>query len=81
MAIISEKIVGTLISVDIKSSNMKGAVYNTESELLTVTFNNGSIYEYERVPWDLFAKFRMSDSQGSFLNAKIKSKYAHKKVN
>jgi hypothetical protein len=80
MAIISEKIEGKVIQVDIKSTNIKSAVYNTETSLLTIVFNNGSIYEYEGVPWELFTKFRMSDSQGSFLNSNIKPKYKFKKI-
>jgi hypothetical protein len=81
MAIISERIEGKLIHVDIKSSNIKSATYNTETSLLTIVFNNGSIYEYENVPWELFTKFRMADSQGAFLNANIKNKYSFKKFN
>jgi len=80
MAIISEQIIGKLIHVDIKSTNIKSATYNTETSLLTIVFNNGSIYEYADVPWELFTKFRMSDSQGAFLNANIKTKYTFKKV-
>jgi len=80
MDIISEKIEGKVIQVDIKSTNIKSAVYNTETSLLTIVFNNGSIYEYEGVPWELFTKFRMSDSQGSFLNSNIKPKYKFKKI-
>lgn len=81
MAIISERIEGKLIHVDVKSSNIKSATYNTETSLLTIMFNNGSIYEYEGVPWELFTKFRMADSQGAFLNANIKNKYSFKKFN
>ena len=80
MAILSERIEGTNISVDIKSTNIRSASYNTESKLLTVVFNNGSIYEYSDVSWELFTKFRMSDSQGAFLNSKIKNTHAYKKV-
>lgn len=80
MGIISEKIEGKLIHVDIKSTNIKSATYNTETGLLKIVFNNGSIYEYSDVPWELFTKFRMSDSQGSFLNANIKPKYTFKKI-
>jgi KTSC domain len=81
MSIISERIEGKIISVDIKSSNISRATYDTESKVLVVTFNNGSIYEYLDVPWELFTKFRMSDSQGSFLNSKVKNKHIHKKLN
>jgi len=50
MGIIKENIEGKKISVDIQSSNLQSAVYDTESEDLSVTFNNGSIYEYNKVP-------------------------------
>ncbi len=80
MAVLSEKIEGKEIMVEINSSNLKKASYNTESKLLTVTFNNGSIYEYYEFPWDKFTKFRMSESQGKFLNTNINGKYNYKKV-
>ena len=80
MAILSEKINGKEIMVEISSSNLKSASYNTESKLLTVTFNNGAIYEYYDFPWDKFTKFRMSESQGKFLNTNINGKYKFKKV-
>ncbi len=80
MAILSEKIEGKEIMVEINSSNLKKATYNTESNLLTVTFNNGSIYEYYEFPWEKFTKFRMSESQGKFLNTNINGKYNYKKV-
>lgn len=80
MAILSEKIEGKEIMVEINSSNLKKATYNTESKLLTVTFNNGSIYEYYEFPWEKFTKFRMSESQGKFLNTNINGKYKYSKV-
>jgi hypothetical protein len=80
MAIISEQISGTTISVVINSSNLKSATYQTEAKTLAVTFKNGSIYEYYDVPWEIFTKLRMSDSQGKFLNAYINKVYKYKKV-
>lgn len=80
MSIISEKINGKIIEVDIKSSNLKSAKYDTESEDLTITFNNGFVYEYSKVPWSLFTKFRMSDSQGKFFNQNISKKYDYKRI-
>jgi hypothetical protein len=80
MAITSERIEGKKISVDIKSSNIKSALYDTELELLTVTFNNGTIYGYEKVPWEIFTKFRLSDSQGAYLNSTIKKNYQYQKI-
>ena len=71
MGIIKENIEGKKISVDIQSSNLQSAVYDTESEDLSVTFNNGSIYEYNKVPWSKFTKFRLAESQGKHFNENI----------
>jgi hypothetical protein len=80
MGILSEKIEGKLITVEIQSSNLKNAVYNTETEDLTITFNNGSIYEYNKVPWTKFTKLRLAESQGKFFNENIGKIYKFKKV-
>ena len=80
MAIISEQISGTTINVVINSTNLKFASFQTESRTLSVTFKNGTIYEYYGVPWDIFTKFRMSNSQGKFLNSNINKAYEYKKV-
>lgn len=80
MAILTEKIEGTLIEVAIDSTNLKSAKYNTETKLLEIAFQNGSVYEYNDVPWSVFTKFRMAESQGKFFNASISRKYEYKKV-
>jgi len=80
MSIISEKIEGKMINVDIESSNLTAASYDTEASTLTVTFKTGSIYEYEKVPWDVFTKLRMSDSQGKFFSNNIAKVYSYKKL-
>jgi len=48
--------------------------------VLTTTFNNGSIYEYYEVPWEVFTKFRMTESQGKFFNVNISKNYKYKKI-
>lgn len=80
MAIISEKIEGVVIDVVVNSSNIKTAKYNTESKNLLVEFNNGSLYEYNDVPWEKFTKFRMSESQGKFFSTNISRAYPYKKI-
>lgn len=80
MAISSEKITGTLIEVSISSSNLRGAKYDTSNENLLVEFNNGSIYEYSSVPWTVFTKFRMAESQGKYFNTEISKKYKYQKI-
>ena len=80
MAILSETINGKMIEVIINSSNLKSASFNTENEDLTVTFNNGAIYEYNKVPWSKFTKFRMAESQGKYFNENIARSYKFKKI-
>ncbi|HUU89254.1 MAG TPA: KTSC domain-containing protein [Candidatus Glassbacteria bacterium] len=80
MAIISEQISGTTINVVINSSNLKFASYQTEVKTLTITFKNDSIYEYYDVPWEIFTKLRMSESQGKFFNMNISRVYKYKKI-
>jgi hypothetical protein len=80
MSIISEKIEGTIINVIINSSNIKNAVYDTETKDLTITFNNNSLYMYQDVPWELFTKFRMSESQGKFFSQNISRNFKYKKI-
>ena len=80
MGIITEKIEGKVINVTFKSTNLKEASYDTEKEVLTVTFNNGSIYEYNKVPWTSFTKFRLAESHGKHFNENIAKKHDYKKV-
>jgi hypothetical protein len=81
MSIITEKIEGKLITVEIESSNLKTALYNTENKELIITFKNGNIYTYSEVPWEVFTKLRMSDSQGKYFNSEIARKYTYQKHN
>jgi hypothetical protein len=80
MAILSERIEGTIIEVIIESSNLKSAKYDTDSKNLGITFNNGSIYEYNNVSWELFTKFRMAKSQGKYFNENISKSHKYTKI-
>jgi hypothetical protein len=80
MAITSEKIDGKNILVEIQSSNLQSASYNTEDETLQVTFKSGGVYEYYKVPWQKFTKLRMAESQGRFFNLNISKTYEYKKL-
>ena len=79
MSIISEKIEGKIINVVINSSNIRSASYNSENETLTIVFTSGSTYEYYKVPWSVFTKFRLSESQGKFFNSNISKLYKYMK--
>jgi len=80
MAIISERINGTIIEVDIQSSNIKNAIYDTTNKLLRITFNNDLLYEYHDVEWETFAKLRLAESQGKFFSQNIIGKYKYNRI-
>ncbi len=80
MSITSEKINGKEILVEIESSNLKSASYNTEDETLQVTFKSGAVYEYYKVPLATFTKLRLAESQGRFFNLNIGKSFEYKKV-
>jgi hypothetical protein len=80
MAIKSEKILGKKIICEVESSTIKGVEYDTSTSKLIATFKNNVQYEYEEVPHNIFTKFRMAESQGSFFNKEIAKKYVYKKL-
>lgn len=80
MAIIKEEISGTLIKNEIKSSNIKASVYDTEKKIMIVEFLNGTKYQYDDVPHQTYTKFRMAKSQGSFFIGNISKKFKYAKL-
>lgn len=80
MAIKSTQIIGTKIICEIESSNLLQTEYDSESKKLVTVFKNGMKYEYEDVPHNIYAQFRLSESQGKFFNTKISKVFKYKKL-
>jgi hypothetical protein len=80
MSVIRETIDGSKIINEIKSSNLKRTEYDVETKMMIVEFNNGSKYQYEDVPHQIYTRFRMSESQGKFFSSDISKKYKFKKL-
>jgi hypothetical protein len=76
----SEKISGGTITVLVESSNIGAASYHTHDKTLLVTFKNNRKYLYLEVPWEVFTKFRMAESQGKFFSAHILKKYSYQEI-
>ena len=47
---------------------------------LKVTFKGGRSYVYDKVPFQVFTKMRLAESQGKFFNREISKKYRYKEV-
>jgi hypothetical protein len=80
MAITRTTIEGTKITCEVESSNLKTTEYDTESKKLVVEFKNGFKYEYDEVPHNIYAQFRLSESQGKFFNTSISKAFKYKKL-
>lgn len=68
-----------LIKVD--SSNIDKIGYDINSSILRIEFLDGSIYEYNDVPKDVFESFMKAESKGSFGHKNIYRKYKQRKLN
>ena len=51
-----------------------------EKGMLSVTFTNGSTYNYSRVPLWRVSEMLMADSRGSFFAKHIRDNYRHERV-
>lgn len=80
MSITKDTIQGTKIINEIKSSNIQKTEFDTETKKMIIHFNNGSRYEYEDIPHQVYTKFRMASSQGKFFMTEIAKKYIYKKL-
>ena len=80
MGVKRQTIEGTKIINEIDSTNIVRTIYDTEDNSLVAEFKNGSKYEYEKVPHEVYAAFRLSESQGKFFNSKISKVYKYKKI-
>ena len=80
MAVKKEIIDGTKIINEIESTNIVRTEYDTTTKKMIAEFKNGTKYEYEDVPHNVYTKFRMAESQGKFFTTDISKKFKYKKL-
>lgn len=61
------------------SSNILFSTYDNLKKILYICFENGQLYSYSNINEDLNLLFESADSQGKFLNEKIKNKFKTEK--
>lgn len=54
--------------------------YNKETETLTVVFVSGMVYDYLKVPEEVYNEMKAFGSKGIYLNLHIKGRYQYRKV-
>ncbi len=67
-------------TVNVNSEAIQSADYNYSDEALTLTFTNGSKYEYTRVPRFTFHGLQESASKGKFINNYVIHPFGYKRV-
>jgi hypothetical protein len=58
--------------VPVTSSNLQSVGYDEESRILTIEFRNGSVYEYEGVPPDVYSELMSAKSHGKYFHRQIR---------
>lgn len=69
-----------IIRSSVESSNIKSIGYDSKKLMLHVEFNNGSIYQYNDVPKEIYDKMLSSSSVGMYLYKNIKNSFSYLKI-
>lgn len=59
----------------VESSNLAEVGYDQDTQKLQVMFKNGGLYEYDRVPFNVYQELLDSPSVGSYFHYNIKDRY------
>lgn len=62
------------------STNIAEVAYDSQDGILEVSFNNGRIYEYYRVPAQIFDGLVIAASPGTFFNDFVKDRFSYRRV-
>lgn len=54
--------------------------YDGNSSTLRVVYVSGAVYDYEKVPEEIYSEMKKAFSKGEFLNKQIKPNYEFKKI-
>ena len=55
-------------------------IYHPDTETLRIIYTSGNVYDYLKVPQEIYDEMLGAFSKGIFLNTRIKGKYEFEKV-
>jgi len=61
--------------IKVESSNLAKVAYDLKAKLLSVQFDSGKVYNYEKVPYETVLELLFAESVGKYFNTKIKDKF------
>ena len=64
----------------VSSSNLASVGYDAGSSTLEIAFNEGGVYEYDRVPEAVYRGLMAASSKGRYFDSMIKNVYSYRKI-
>lgn len=66
--------------IQLISSNLLSVGYNNSLELLEIEFISGGIYQYFKVPENIYKGLLSAPSHGKFFSLNIRNKFKYKEI-
>ena len=66
--------------VNFDSSLLKSATFDSQTNLLTISFQTGTVYGYEGVSQEVFEELKEASSAGNFFNSNIRDRYHYTRL-
>jgi hypothetical protein len=67
-----------MIRKPVASSNLSSVGY--EDHVLEIEFHSGSVYQYDNVPYSVYASLMTAVSKGRFFAAAVKDRYPCRRI-
>jgi hypothetical protein len=69
-----------MMTIPLRSSNLRGLDYNPNTATLTVIFRNASAYLYFRVPPKIVHGLLKAESHGGFFHQHIRDRFSYRRI-
>lgn len=69
-----------LVKTSVVSSSIRSVGYDKDTEILQVDFKDGSVYQYEGVPPDIYQGFISSPSKGHYFIANVRESFSFNRI-
>lgn len=68
------------IWMEVESEAIRAISFNQSTSQLKIKFTNGSVYQYDEVPFAVFDAFTIADSKGKYFNRFIDKYYSYQRI-
>lgn len=66
--------------IAVQSTDIAIVGYDPATQILEVTFRRGGVYQYNRIPSEVYEALMAADSHGTYFNQFIKDRFTCTKV-